>query len=155
MQHQLRFRESLLPFYEQERVRREWTVECDRVINQLEALKQNALAALGKHKIPPDLRWRFWMLSGLMTEQIALTTPAALMSNMGEEVVTAGDVECARCCMKCNVQFVEGDVAATLLCTHGFHHECLMQWLELSLQCPFCGSSPRNFCLKAVYSSAL
>lgn len=44
-------------------------------------------------------------------------------------------------CAICLEQYAPGDVVSLMPCLHGFHEQCLTQWLGIKAQCPVCKAS--------------
>ena len=44
-------------------------------------------------------------------------------------------------CSICLQDFQEGDTRKLLQCAHGFHAQCIDQWLHTNLSCPICKHS--------------
>uniref|UniRef100_A0A7N0UF30 RING-type E3 ubiquitin transferase n=1 Tax=Kalanchoe fedtschenkoi TaxID=63787 RepID=A0A7N0UF30_KALFE len=45
------------------------------------------------------------------------------------------------CCSICQEDYVEDDELGTLTCGHGFHVQCIEQWLTCKNLCPLCKSA--------------
>lgn len=44
-------------------------------------------------------------------------------------------------CAICLEQYATGDLVSLMPCLHGFHEQCLTQWLGIKAQCPVCKAS--------------
>ena len=143
MKHQMGFRLDLLPVYVQFPVTVVSLSRCHEIMQELEALKQRALSSPPSrvHRMPMDLCQRHFLLMKEIMDIIDVSTRAALIEKryLNEETVTWRDVEHGSYCMMCGVQFVQGETAGYPVCGHRFHWRCIVRWLEVQAQCPFCG----------------
>ncbi|EDQ90803.1 uncharacterized protein MONBRDRAFT_3794, partial [Monosiga brevicollis MX1] len=46
-----------------------------------------------------------------------------------------------QCCI-CLSVFQDNDRILVLPCSHGFHHQCVGQWLRQQRRCPLCNRDP-------------
>lgn len=72
-------------------------------------------------------------LNQLYYSLAAFSTLARAGSNLKED------------CSICLVEFQEKDLLLILKCSHFFHNECIMEWFQRSLSCPYCRKEIRGF----------
>ncbi|XP_074567028.1 E3 ubiquitin-protein ligase RING1-like [Curcuma longa] len=79
--------------------------------------------------------------SGEMPRALALPpAPAAAISSLPSVSIAEADVAGGSQCVICSEEFTLGEEVKQLPCTHVFHSDCIVAWLNLHNSCPVCRS---------------
>ncbi|KAI5054498.1 hypothetical protein GOP47_0030606 [Adiantum capillus-veneris] len=60
------------------------------------------------------------------------------MHSCSDVAVMVNSQECDSKCSVCQEEYMEGDELGELQCGHGYHTDCIKQWLLVKNQCPIC-----------------
>ncbi|KAG0608896.1 hypothetical protein M758_8G141300 [Ceratodon purpureus] len=75
--------------------------------------------------------------TGLTSDAIAQKLKRTRYSSL-DAVVARYSQECDIKCSICQEEYEEGDELGKIECGHGYHSQCIQQWLEQKNQCPIC-----------------
>ncbi|KAG1682297.1 E3 ubiquitin-protein ligase RNF115 [Nymphon striatum] len=97
------------------------------------------------HGNPGDYAWGRTGLDSIITQllnQMDGSGPPPLSENVISQIPTVAiskeQVSKALQCTVCMEDFKVGESVRKLQCTHHFHHNCIVPWLELHGTCPIC-----------------